>query len=546
MGKYLSDEEVHDLVTKAKTGDNAAWEAICKNFDRYVHERAWTRLKKFDMTDAYSKQLEEDLYMAGWQGFVSAIKNFNPGHGKLLTYATHYIDGEISKELDRLLNPLGLTERPKLQRGSKATDKISRVSLDAQPNLLSIVRKDESGYEVSDAPAKEKYNAERRALQILEVLKILTDENHSISKDELGRMLRLYRIAKYENGTPLESPNTITGTLESILQELDPMEYSVENDHKYRIKYDGYKEDRLKNKINKEKGKKASDISGFSYVHIFDNDELDKLLQLISFSDMLSLDEKTGLIEKLVGTASANYKSPFWDGEKIRFNPQAIHGRFSNRRQEDKNRLSESLRIVQAAINNMGQIRFTFNCYTEDHSIVPKTEFRHTLSPYHLVVYHDNYYCIGLKTGDKRVWHYRVDLMTEVEIVRDQDGKIIPMEVAQFEGLPILNTGWNPEKYMSEHLNMAYDEPRDIHIKIKNTDYTILHDWFGDHYEKEDETVGVDDDGNEIQYDIVKVRTSPSMIVHWAMQYGDAVEIMDEEIRELIKRDILRIQEVYE
>ena len=29
---------------------------------------------------------------------------------------------------------------------------------------------------------------------------------------------------------------------------------------------------------------------------------------------------------------------------------------------------------------------------------------------------------------------------------------------------------------------------------------------------------------------IVKVRTSPSMIVHWAMQYGSRVGIMDDEI----------------
>ena len=98
---------------------------------------------------------------------------------------------------------------------------------------------------------------------------------------------------------------------------------------------------------------------------------------------------------------------------------------------------------------------------------------------------------------------------------------------------------------MSEHLNMAYDEPQDIRIKIKNTDYTIIHDWFGDHYEKVDEVNGVDDKGNEIRYDIVKVRTSPSMIVHWAMQYGSRVEIMDEEIREKIQIEAENVRKRY-
>ena len=186
----------------------------------------------------------------------------------------------------------------------------------------------------------------------------------------------------------------------------------------------------------------------------------------------------------------------------------------------------------------MGQIRFKFNRYTADHVMIPKTVYRHTLSPYHLVVYHDNYYCIGFMAGDEQAKHYRVDLMSEVEVIQDEEGKIIPIEVTSFEGLPISNAAWNPEKYMAEHLNMAYDEPQDIRIKIKNTDYTRIHDWFGDYYEKTDETC-------EEGYDIVKVRTSPFMIVHWAMQYGDTVEIMDEEIRAKILEEIRKMESLY-
>ena len=128
--------------------------------------------------------------------------------------------------------------------------------------------------------------------------------------------------------------------------------------------------------------------------------------------------------------------------------------------------------------------------------------------------------------------------MSDIEIVRDKEGKVVPIEVSVFDGLPIANAYWDPEKYMAEHLNMAYDEPIDIRIKIKNTDYTIIHDWFGDHYEKSDE---VCEDG----YDVVKVRTSPSMIVHWAMQYASEVEIMDEEIRGEIRKEIERVGTKY-
>lgn len=165
-----------------------------------------------------------------------------------------------------------------------------------------------------------------------------------------------------------------------------------------------------------------------------------------------------------------------------------------------------------------------------------------------MVVYHDNYYVIGLNQawGDKRVLHYRIDLMSDIEIVKDDEGKVIPIEVCAFSGLPISNAYWDPEKYMSEHINMAYDEPRDIRIKIKEDSYTLVHDWFGDHYKKVDSVTETEADGNKVNYDIVVVRTSPFMMVHWAMQYGTAVEIMDEEIREKIREELEEMSKIYE
>ena len=46
-------------------------------------------------------------------------------------------------------------------------------------------------------------------------------------------------------------------------------------------------------------------------------------------------------------------------------------------------------------------------------------------------------------------------------------------------------------------------------------------------------------------YDVVIVKTSPTMIVHWAMQYGMAVEILDEEIRKKIREEIVGMAEKY-
>lgn len=593
---YLTDQEIAVLINEIKIGNNDAWEKICHNFDRYIHECCWKKLRKFDMSDTFRTELEEDLYMAGWQGFVSAIKNYDPENGKLLTYATYYINGELSKELDLLLNPLGLTERPRPEK-KKSTETessiISRISIDEDggipENVLSYAlmrenHSDEAERETSgdknlsrmseiagllkDEKANKEalaqlfsescisdlgeYSNERTTLQILEILKQTTDEKHTVSKNELKRLLRLYRIGRYKNNTSVPVDNTFNRIVAEILLELNPGEYTDDNDSEYIIKYDGYTEGKLNKNIKPDKSSSqkvesgsAPVLNGLHYVHPFEYEETDRLIQLISFSDMLSVDEKKKLIGKIWELTGKYYTTPYWDGENLKFNPRAVHSRLTGNKTSDRGKLAESLKTLQYAVNNLAQVRFRFNRYNADHELVPTSEYLHELSPYHLVVYHDNYYCIGLKKGDNRVWHYRVDLMTDVEIIRDEEGKIVPVELTNFEGLPILNSAWNPEKYMAEHLNMAYDEPQDIRIKIKNTDYTIIHDWFGDHYEKVDEVTRADDDGNEIHYDIVKVRTSPSMIVHWAMQYGGRVEIMDEEIREKIKKEAENVRKRY-
>ncbi len=85
---------------------------------------------------------------------------------------------------------------------------------------------------------------------------------------------------------------------------------------------------------------------------------------------------------------------------------------------------------------------------------------------------------------------------------------------------------------------MGYDKPRRIRIKIPQDQYTVLHDWFADHYRKVRTPC-------EEGFDYVDVVTSPDMVVHWAMQYAGIVEIMDEEIREKIRDEIKKLKEKY-
>ena len=295
---YLSDHEIECLIGEIKSGNNDAWERIYHNFENYIHKCCQAKLKKFYMSDAERKDLEDDLYMAGWQGFVESLKKYDSEKAKLLTYATYNINGKILEELDFQLNPLGLTERPKpvKKRESDETEKavISRISIDDEAriseNVLSyaLMREKQSDDTKTDIPGNEDivrmseiarflesekdskeelekllsengisdlggYSNERTTLQILEILKQTTDEKHTVSKNELKHLLRLYRIGRYKNNTSVPVDNTFNRIVAEILLELNPGEYTDDNDSEYIIKYDGYTEDKLNKKIKPDK-----------------------------------------------------------------------------------------------------------------------------------------------------------------------------------------------------------------------------------------------------------------------------------------------------
>lgn len=499
--KYLDNSEVVILLEKIKSGDNAAWEELYGSFEDFIHNEAWSQLKALDLSDDKKQSLEPDLFQAGWLGFISAVKNYDPGKGALITLAKSYVYHSIQKEKWLWLNSLGITDRP------AQSEKLVSVSVDEIAEALKV----DSPISVEPAPEGERFNARRQVLQILNILRLFTDEDHSLTQRDLFKKLKDYRSIKHGNSAMEKSPETLYSAILDLLSEVSEVSYNE---------------------------KKKNEVSNLYYVHPFKNQELDEIISLIAFTDMLSGEEKENLIEKLVGTASLHYRSPFWDGEKLRFDPKAVYGRFSSKALKERRQLAENIKILQFAVNNLIQIKFKFNKYNSSGVLAPVSENKHSLSPYHLVVYHDNFYCIGLKNDDSRVWHYRVDLMSDVEIIKDDNGRPLPIVVSDFKGLPIGNSTWNPEKYMAEHLNMAYDTPRDIRIKIKNTAYTIVHDWFGNHYERLNEQC-------EEGYDVLKVKTSPSMIVHWALQYGTAVEILDEDIRSNIREELSKLGQMY-
>ena len=86
--EYLSEDQVRELIIKIKSGDEKAWALVYANFENYVHECVWKRLRGMNFTENVKHEMEQALYQAGWEGFVSAMKCFDPDKGNFLTYST--------------------------------------------------------------------------------------------------------------------------------------------------------------------------------------------------------------------------------------------------------------------------------------------------------------------------------------------------------------------------------------------------------------------------------------------------------------------------
>ena len=120
--EWLPKEEVQRLLINAKNHEQDSWSRLVEEFDLYVKSRVRYKLNMLAYVETgRRKELEEELYQAGWQGFVEAAGRYNPAKGEFLTYATWDIDGAISKELDLQLNPLGLTGRKKYKKNGSIT-----------------------------------------------------------------------------------------------------------------------------------------------------------------------------------------------------------------------------------------------------------------------------------------------------------------------------------------------------------------------------------------------------------------------------------------
>lgn len=382
--------------------------------------------------------------------------------------------------------------------------------------------------------------------QILSYLKENTDKCHPTSQGEMR---------KGELGEYMGTHSTFNQKMINLALALDydPEQMEFKSEEDCRLMYDSLKplllnneeysddEDEVNDNISLED--KIRSVRNIYYNHPFSPEEVVDLINAVQMSKALDPEQ----IERLVGKIKKELASKYNRDHTCR-----IH----NNENTDSELLKENLAVIQRAIKEGYQLSYNFCYYTTDKSqytdSVPKSVLEFTaaeevkthVSPHYIIQDNGRFFLIGCfendKSQKKRLSIYRIDLMKNVEI-RKENGRKIPATKA-VEAKTSVPYKEQLENFRHTHLGMGYDSPVTVTMRVTNfyrtgkPNLTFLHDSFGDDY-----TITGYDNGV-----IVNVRTSVYGIVNWALEHSDKVEVLEpSDVVEEIKARIRELNDKY-
>ena len=255
---------------------------------------------------------------------------------------------------------------------------------------------------------------------ILEILRKYSDEDHSLTQQEIMKLLR-------QNYGMDCDRRSVKNNVESLKE----MGYDFSMERGYRL-------------MSRE----------------FDDSELRILIDSVLFSKSISTRQAKGLIEKIRNIGS-NY-----------FNAKVSHvSNLPDIHRTQNKQAMYSLDTINDAISEKKKISFTYNEMGIDLKLHPKRPELYVVNPYQIVANNGRFYLIGNYDKYDNIAHIRIDRMTDV--------KMLPEKAKPMKQIPELANGLNLPNHMAEHIYMF--SGKSIPVKMKTTEdmLTQLTDWFG-------------------------------------------------------------------
>ncbi|MBQ3597618.1 MAG: WYL domain-containing protein [Clostridia bacterium] len=334
-------------------------------------------------------------------------------------------------------------------------------------------------------------------LQILEILKKYTSENHRLTVMEIKGLL--------------EKNYNVTIDRKAIRRNLDNlimMGYNVEYSEKTRIgKF----------------GEEEIIQTDWYLEHEFDDSELRLLIDSLLFSDLLSSELTKDIIDKLKNQSNIYFR------EKVK---HVIY--LPNNSHKSKDVLL-NVEILEEAIKHNQKVSFSVCSYQKDKKLHERIwdngELKkYVVNPYQLVVANGKYYLIGNIDKYNNIAHFRIDRLKNITPI---DGSI---RKAQSE-IPETKYGLTLGKHMAEHIYMFSGESSKVTFKAKAYLYNDLMDWFGN------DIRFIKEENDEV---LCETNVNLKSMKFWALQYATHVKVISpQSLVEDIKTDLLKAIENY-
>ncbi|WP_242833035.1 helix-turn-helix transcriptional regulator [Butyrivibrio sp. LC3010] len=250
----------------------------------------------------------------------------------------------------------------------------------------------------------------------------------------------------------------------------------------------------------------------------FTDAELRLMIDSIFSSGAITDKEAHQLVKKLEKFSNKYFKA----------HVSHIHSSSSGKNADNQN-VMESIATIDAAISKGKKIRFSYLQYGTDFKLHPKRDIRHVVSPYQMICNKGKYYLVGNYDAYDDISHYRLDRITDVEILKDPRKPI--------KSIKGLENGLDIAKHISERVYMFSGESEHIKIRVNENLMDTLIDNFGKDFRVK---YG---DGSDI---IVDLKCNPDACFYWVMQYGQHAEVLEpESMRKRIKEASYNVYKMY-
>ncbi len=320
-------------------------------------------------------------------------------------------------------------------------------------------------------------------INILDILKKYTDEDHRLSQKEIAEILETEYDMKVDRKA-----------IKRNLMNLIEFGYEIEYSEALRM---------VKN--SKGELEESYILSDFYLVRDFTDAELRLLIDSLLFSKHIPYSQCKELIEKIEGLSNKYFKNKV---KHIRNLPENM---------PQNKELFLTIEILDEAISKGKQVAFKYNDMGTDKKHHPRKNGEgnareYIVNPYQMVATNGRYYLVCNYDKYNNVSNYRLDRITDIRLL---DNPVKPMK--KVEGL---EHGLDLPKHMAEHIYMFADKTEEVTFRAKKYIVSVIIDWFGKDVKFTDETE------DEVT---AEVRVSKMAMKFWAMQYGEHITVTSPE-----------------